>query len=69
MVERIPSLNCRGLAAFSTRERLVHLMKKHGVDILCLQATKINLNATETHDGYEFLWSSDVKDTDRKTES
>lgn len=49
---RVACLNCRGLAAFSTRERLVHLMKKHGVDFLCLQETKINLNATETHDGY-----------------
>ena len=68
--ERVASLNCRGLASFSSRERLVHLMKKHGVDILCLQETKINLNATETHDVYEFLWSSDVKDTDRsKAES
>lgn len=64
---KIASLNFRGLASISKRERIVHLMMNHGIDILCLQETKINSNSKEVHDGYEMYWSSDVTDTDRNT--
>ena len=46
---KIASLNCRGLASHSSRERLVHIMKKYHLDILCLQETKINVNPMELH--------------------
>ena len=62
---KIASLNCRGLSSASRRERVVHLMKKHAIDILCLQETKINSNAKECHDKYVMFWSSGIKDEDR----
>ena len=62
---KIASLNCRGLASPSSRERLVHTMKKYHLDILCLQETKINVNSMELHDGFSFYWSSGIKDEDR----
>lgn len=62
---RVASLNCRGLASISKRERVIHTMKKHKLDILCMQETKVNSNSSETHDGYLFYWSSDISDDAR----
>ena len=62
---RIATLNCRGLASISKRERVIHLMTKHNIDILCLQETKINSNSKEEHDGFVMYWSSGVKDDSR----
>ena len=63
---KIASLNCRGLSSISKRERAVHLMIKSKIDILCLQETKINHNAVETHQKHSFYWSSDIPDEARK---
>ena len=62
---RIATLNCRGLASISNRERIVHTMQKHNIDILCIQESKVNSNSREVHDGYEMFFSSGIKDDDR----
>ena len=61
----IASLNCRGLSSLSNRERLVHLMICHQVDILCVQEPKTNSNSVEIHGDFTMYWSSGVKDDDR----
>ena len=62
---RVASLNCRGLSSISKRERVIHLMTKHNIDILCLQETKINSNSKEIHDDFVMIWSSGVSDDNR----
>ena len=62
---RIATLNCRGLASISNRERIIHTMQKHNIDILCIQESKVNSNSREVHDGYEMFFSSSIKDDDR----
>ena len=62
---KIAALNCRGLSSQSQRERIIHLMKKHIIDILCLQETKINSNSREIHDGYTMYWSTGISDDAR----
>ena len=62
---KIASLNCRGLSSLSKRERVIHLMEKHGLDILCLQETKINSNSREELDSYTMYWSTGVSDEAR----
>ena len=62
---RIASLNCRGLATLPKRERVIHLMVEHDIDVLCLQETKINHNSREEHDSFVMYWSSGVADDDR----
>ena len=62
---RIATLNCRGLASISNRERIIHTMQKHKIDILCIQESKVNSNSREVHDGYEMFFSSSIKDDDR----
>ena len=66
----VATLNCRGLSSISRRERVIHTMHKHNIDVLCLQETKINSNSKETHDGYTMYWSSGISDEKRnKAES
>ena len=62
---RIASLNCRGLSSISKRERVIHLMEKYNLDILCLQETKINCNSREIHDDCILYWSTGVPDDAR----
>ena len=62
---KIASLSCRGLSSLSKRERVIHLMEKHSLDILCLQETKINSNSQENHDSYTMYWSTGVTDDAR----
>ena len=66
---KIASLNCRGLSSASKRERIIHLMVKEKIDVLCLQETKINYNSQETHLRYKFYWSTDISDDARNKAS
>ena len=59
---RIATLTCRGLSSLSKRERVIHLMHKNKIDVLCLQETKINSNSREEHDGFIMFWSSGIED-------
>ena len=58
----IATLNCRGLSSLSKRERVIYLMHKNKIDVLCLQETKINSNSREEHDGFIMFWSSGIED-------
>ena len=61
----VATLNCRRLSSISRRERVIHTMHKHNIDVLCLQETKINSNSKDTHDGYTMYWSSGISDEKR----
>ena len=62
---KIASLSCRGLSSISKRERIIHLMSKEKIDILCLQETKINHNSQKTHQKCTFYWSTGIPDDAR----
>ena len=42
-----------------------YVMEKYKIDILALAETHINTNSTEVHDGYTFIFSTNVTDEQR----
>ena len=42
----IGSMNCRGLNHISARQQVIHMMKTHKLDILCVQETHINTHTS-----------------------
>ena len=49
-----------GITHLSGREKVIHLMKEHELDILTLQETRVNVNSVEVHDGYTFYFSTNI---------
>ncbi len=56
----IATLNCRGLNVQSKREQIMQLMRRLGIDVLCLQETHVNANSEEQHDEYTFIFATSV---------
>ena len=63
---KIASLNCKGANHISAREKVVHMMKTHKLDILFSQETHINTNTEEHHGQYCFVFSSSITDQQRE---
>ena len=63
---RIATFNCKGANHISAREKIVHMMKTHKLDILFLQETHINTNTAEIHDQYCFVFSTNITDKQRE---
>ena len=47
------------------RQEIEKWMEKKKIDLLCIQETKINCNASESRHGFTWYFSSSVKDADR----
>ena len=63
---KIRTLNCKGANHISAREKIVHMMKTHKLDVLFLQETHINTNTEELHDQYCFIFSTCITDQQRE---
>ena len=50
----------------AAREKIVHYMTKHKIDILIISETKVNQNSKEVHDDYTFIYSSGVTDAQKE---
>ena len=53
-------LNTKGAAHLSAREKIVFSMKKLKLQILLLAEVHINSNSIEQHDGFDFIFSTNV---------
>ena len=62
---KFATLNIQGPNMIGKRQEIEKWMEEKRIDILCIQETKINCNATEKRNGYTWYFSSDVKDADR----
>ena len=47
------------------RQEIEKWMDQKKIELLCIQETKINCNATESRNGFSWYFSSSVKDADR----
>ena len=63
---KIATFNCKGANHISAREKIVHMMKTHKLDILFLQETHINTNTSEIHDEYCFCFLTNITDKQRE---
>ena len=63
---KIATWNIRGIAESTKRQVITKIMKKKGIDILCLQETWNNINSRETIEGYNFVFSTSVDNKDRE---
>ena len=63
---QVGNMNCMGMNHISAREKIIHMMKTHKLDILFLQETHINTNTEEMHEDYHFVFSTSVTDKQRE---
>ena len=62
----VGTFNCKGANHISAREKIVHMMIQHKLDILSLQGTHINTNTEERHRNYFFNFSTSITDKQRE---
>ena len=62
---KFATLNVQGINMIGKRDKRQKNGWQKRIDILCIQETKINCNATENRNGFSWYFSSDVKDADR----
>ena len=58
--------NTKGGTALSDRERAIHQMKTNNIDLLFISGAHNNNNSKETHDDYEFYYSTSVTEQTKK---
>ena len=59
---KIASINVRGMRDPVKREEIITQMDANGIDIMCLQETKIPDSCYEVRKGYTFVFSSTSTD-------
>ena len=63
---KIATLDVKGLNFPSARRQLIYLIKKHNIDIVATQETKVNYTGKEQHGDFLLYFSSVVEDDRRK---
>lgn len=62
---KIASFNVQGTNMGGKRQEIETWMEHRHIDVLCLQESKNNCNATESRRGFTWYFSSSIKDADR----
>ena len=63
---RIATFNLKGMNYIAARQQIVYLMQKHNIHVAALQETHINYTGKEQHGDYNFYFSSNIDDEQRK---